>query len=98
LLIAALGYDGTAHFHLRQPHSIKAWDQAIGPTHDAAAERHGRVVGTVRERTALHDLADRSGGRLEVGTSDVVTPETNAFSQTADAQPRSASRPDHVRP
>ncbi len=36
------------------------------------------VVGTVRGRAALHDLADRSGGRLEVETIDVVTPETIA--------------------
>jgi len=67
-LIAALGYDCTAHFQLRQPYSITARDQAIGTTHDASAGCHGRVVGTVRGWAALHDLADRSGGRLEVET------------------------------
>ena len=32
----------------------------------------------MRGRSALHDLADRSGGRQEVETIDVVTPETIA--------------------
>ena len=49
-------------------------------------ERGWRVVGTVRGRAALHDLADRFAGRLEVETLDVVKPETNAVSQTADAR------------
>ena len=42
----------------------------------------------MRGRAALHDLADRSGGQLEVETLDVVTPEANAVSQTADARKR----------
>ena len=65
VLIVTLAYRCTALFQLRQPYSIKAWDQVIGPTHDAATERHGHVVGTMRESAALHNFADRSGGRLE---------------------------------
>ena len=55
-------------------------------------ERGWRVVGTVRGRAALHDLADRSAGRLEVEILDVVKPETNAVSQTADARKRITTR------
>ena len=55
-------------------------------------KRGWSVVGTVRGRAALHDLADRSGGRLEVETLDVVKPETNAVSQTADARKRITTR------
>jgi len=41
VLIATLAYDCTALFDLRQPYSAVelARDQAIGPTHEAAAER-----------------------------------------------------------
>ena len=55
-------------------------------------ERGWGVVGMVRERAALHDLADRSAGRLEVEILDVVKPETNAVSQTADARQRVTTR------
>jgi hypothetical protein len=55
-------------------------------------KRGWSVVGTVRGRTALDDLLDRSGGRLEVETVDVVKPETNAVSQTADARKRITTR------
>ena len=42
-------------------------------------KRGWRVVGTVRRRTALHDLADRYGGRLEVETLDAFGSDAVAF-------------------
>jgi len=44
-------------------------------------KRGWSVVGTARGRTALHDLADRSRGRLEVEPVDVLGPETIAAVQ-----------------
>jgi NAD(P)-dependent dehydrogenase (short-subunit alcohol dehydrogenase family) len=43
---------------------------------DEYLKRGWRVVGTVRgtTRTALHDLADRAGGKLEIETLDIVEP------------------------
>jgi NAD(P)-dependent dehydrogenase (short-subunit alcohol dehydrogenase family) len=43
----------------------------------AFLERGWRVIATVRgkARTALHDLADRSEGRLEIETLDVTAPD-----------------------
>src|SRR5580704_1883319 len=51
-----------------------------GLGHAMAAEylRHGwNVVGTVRggSRTLLHDLADKSGNRVEIETADICEPD-----------------------
>ena len=70
----------------RERNTFKKRDHAYGLGLGLAQEylkRGWSVVGTVRGEDALHGLADRSSGRLEVETLDVVKPETIAAPEAA---------------